>query len=261
MSGCPKTCTRASESKLAGSTSGADTCAIIVAAGSGERFGDPRGKQFIELCGLPMMCWPLMTLDRCPSVGAIVVVCAENRMDDMVSDVLERLVLAKPVTLVAGGSVRQDSVWSGLRAMPAGFDLVAVQDAARPLTTVEIVEDVLGTIRADATLTGAIAATRCIDTLKLAEDGVIVSTPDRSFYWAAQTPQCFRTKELVEAYVSARREGFVGTDDASLVERMGQRVRCVECPRDNIKVTVPEDLPIAESTLSRRLAEEGCGLV
>ena len=261
MSGSTQANACVSPERVGASWEGADTCAVVVAAGSGERFGDPRGKQFIELCGLPMTCWSLMALDRSPSVGALVVVCPPNRMDDMVSDVLERLVLSVPVTVVAGGGVRQDSVWEGLRAMPPGFDLVAVNDAARPLVTVDIIESVLAAVRSDDTLAGAIAAARCIDTLKLAEDGVIVSTPDRSFYWAAQTPQCFRTKDLLKAYASARREGFVGTDEAQLVERMGLRVKCVECPRDNIKVTVPEDLPVAESTLSRRLAEEGCGLL
>ena len=260
MSCCAKTSACVSPQRAGAASSGADTCAIVVAAGSGERFGDPRGKQFIDLCGLPMTCWSLMALDRSPSVGAIVLVCPRDRMDDMVSDVLERLVLNVPVTLVAGGAVRQDSVWEGIRAVPEGFDLIAVNDAARPLVTVDIIESVLAAVRSDASLAGAIAAARCTDTLKLAEDGVIVSTPDRSFYWAAQTPQCFRTRELVEAYASARREGFVGTDEAQLVERMGKRIRCVECPRDNIKVTVPEDLPVAESTLARRLAEEGCGL-
>lgn len=260
MSGGPATCPCAGPLLAGSPASGADTCAVVVAAGSGERFGDPRGKQFIEVCGLPMTCWSLMALDRCPSVASIVLVCADERMDDMVSDVLERLVLAAPVTLVAGGETRQDSVWAGLCAVPRGLDLVAVQDAARPLVSADIVERVLAALRDDATLSGAIAAARCTDTLKLAEDGVIVSTPDRSFYWAAQTPQCFRTSELVEAYALARAEGFLGTDDASLVERQGGRVRCVECPRDNMKVTVPEDLPMAEATLARRLAAEGCGL-
>ena len=108
-------------------------------------------------------------------------------------------------------------------------------------------------MREDPGLAGAICAARSVDTLKLVEDGVIIATPDRSFYWAAQTPQVFRTRALTSAYKSAAWEGYQGTDDASLVERHGGKVRCFDSPRDNIKVTVPEDLAIACAALEQRL--------
>ena len=233
--------------------SGADTCAIVVAGGSGERFGDPRGKQFVDLCGLPLMSWSIMALDRAPSVGAIVVVCAPDRVAQVEKDVLARLSLAKPVTLAPSGATRQDSVRSGLDATPRELPLVAVHDAARPLVEVEQIEVACAAVRADDSLAGAILATRSVDTLKLVEGTTIVATPDRSFYWAAQTPQVFRRRVLLAAHKAAAHEEYQGTDDASLVERMGGRVCVVESTRDNIKITLPEDLALAEATLERRL--------
>ena len=232
---------------------GADTCAVIVAGGTGERFGDPRGKQFVELCGLPLMCWSLMAFDRAPSVGSLVVVCAPERAAEVTGDVLARLSLAKPVTIAPSGATRQASVLSGLAFVPRELEYVAVHDAARPLVEVEAIERVIGAVRADASLAGAILATRCTDTLKLVEGDTIVATPDRSFYWAAQTPQVFRRRTLLAAHKAAAHDEYQGTDDASLVERVGGRVRVVESTRDNIKVTLPEDLALAEATLERRL--------
>lgn len=237
----------------------ADTVAIIVAGGTGERFGDPRGKQFVDLCGLPLMCWSIVAFDRAPSVGEIVLVCAPDRVAEVRDDVLSKVALSKPVTLAPSGATRQDSVFSGLGVMPRGYALVAVHDAARPLIEVETIERVCATVREDPRLAGAICAARCIDTLKIVDGTDIVATPDRSNYWAAQTPQVFRTRAIVSAYKSAFWDGWEGTDDASLVERHGGRVRCVECSRDNIKVTEPEDLAIAEATLEQRLVDEGLG--
>ena len=231
----------------------ADTCAIVLAGGSGERFGDPRGKQFVDLCGLPLMSWSIMAFDRAPSVAGIVVVCAPDRVAQVEKDVLSRLSLTKPVTLAPSGVTRQDSVRSGLDATPRDLPFVAVHDAARPLIEVEQIEACVAAVRSDDALAGAILATRSVDTLKLVEGTTIVATPDRSFYWAAQTPQVFRRRVLLAAHKAAAREDYQGTDDASLVERMGGRVRVVESTRDNIKITLPEDLALAEATLERRL--------
>lgn len=232
---------------------GADTCAVIVAGGSGERFGDPRGKQFVDLCGLPLMSWSIMAFDRAPSVGRIVVVCAPDHADQVEGDVLASLSLTKPVALAPSGATRQASVRSGLDAAPPDLPLVAVHDAARPLVEVGLIETAVGAVRSDQSLAGAILATRSVDTLKLVEGTMIVATPDRSFYWAAQTPQVFRRRDLLAAHKAAEREGYQGTDDASLVERLGGRVRVVESTRDNIKITLPEDLALAEAALERRL--------
>ena len=249
----PAPCPQACAQRVGEEPPKPDTCAVIVAGGSGERFGDPRGKQFVELCGLPLMCWSIMAFDRAPSVARIVVVCAPERAAEVESDVLSRLTLSKPLALAPSGETRQDSVRSGLAAMPRDLEFVAVHDAARPLVEVEQIERAIAEVRSDRTLAGAILAMRSIDTLKLVEGTTIVATPDRSFYWAAQTPQVFRATKLISAHKSAARDGYQGTDDASLVERLGGRIRVVESTRDNIKITLPEDLAIAEATLERRL--------
>lgn len=253
---CPQACKEAIQDE----EGGADSCAVIVAGGVGERFGYARGKQFVNLCGLPLASWSVLAFDRAPSVGHIVIVCPVGRVDETRREVLMPLTLTTPVSFAEAGATRQESVMHGLTALPEGYELVAIHDAARPLISVASIEQCLATVRKDATLDGAICAYRCIDTLKLVEGEDIVATPDRSFYWCAQTPQCFRMAAILRAHRAAQRDNHVGTDDASLVERLGGRVRCVESPRDNIKVTMPEDLAVAEASMRRRLASEGCGL-
>lgn len=253
-------CPAAQQQKVGSEGSWADTCAIIAAGGVGERFGYAKGKQYVELCGLPLISWAVLAFDRAPSVRHIVVVCPVGRVVETRDIILGSLSLDKPITFAEAGETRQDSVMNGLAAVPEGCTFVAIHDGARPLITVDSIERCLETLRTDAELDGAICASRCIDTLKLVEGGDIVATPDRSFYWCAQTPQCFRRQTIVEAHRAAVRDGHVGTDDASLVERLGGRVRCVETPRDNIKVTLPEDLAVAEASMRQRLGSEGCGL-
>ena len=246
---CPEACA----CRVGSAEPPADTCAVIVAGGSGERFGDPRGKQFVELAGLPLMCWSIAAFEQAPSVARLVVVCAPDRAAQVEKDVLARLSLKKPVALTPSGATRQDSVLSGLGAVPRDLEFVAVHDAARPLVEAEMIEAAIAAVRQDPALAGAILATRSVDTLKLVEGTTIVATPDRSFYWAAQTPQVFRRRVLLAAHKAAARDEYLGTDDASLVERMGGKVRVVESSRDNIKVTLPEDLALAEAALERRL--------
>lgn len=240
-------------------TPAADTCAVIVAGGSGERFGDPRGKQFVDLAGMPLICWSVLALDRAASVSSIVVVAPRCREDEMCETIADYLTLIRPLAIAPSGMTRQDSVRNGLACVPDGCTLVAVHDGARPLIRPEEVDAVCACVRADRRLAGAIAATPSTDTLKIAEGRLIVSTPDRSYYWSAQTPQVFRLPALIAAHDEAVRTGYLGTDDASLVEHAGGRVALVETGRDNIKVTLPEDLVIAEALLERRLMDEGCG--
>lgn len=236
-------------------TSQQDTCAIIAAGGLGLRFGDARGKQYVELCGLPVIAWSVLAFDKAPSVGHIVVVCPAGRIEETRVEV-ERAALTTPVSYVEGGAERQDSCLAGIEAAPQGFAYVAIHDAARPLVTPKSIENIISALRADSSLSGAIYAHRATDTLKVVEDGIVQSTPERSRYWAVQTPQIFPLEAVRSAHQTARAEGFVGTDDASLVERAGGRVLCVESPADNFKVTVPEDKIPVEAILAARIAAE-----
>lgn len=253
-------CTEAQRCNTQAADNSADTCAIIAAGGIGERFGDKRGKQYVELCGLPIASWAVMAFDQAPSVGHIVIVCPEGRVEQTRETIVAPLSLSTPVTYTTAGETRQGSVMNGLLAMPEFFSLVAIHDGARPLVTVDAIERCIACVRTCADVDGAICAARVTDTLKLVEDGDIVATPDRSYYWSALTPQVFKVGSIMAAHRAAVREGYVGTDDASLVEHAGGRVRCVESPRDNIKVTLPEDLAVAEATMRQRLGAEGLGL-
>ena len=232
-----------------------DTAAVVVAGGSGERFGDPRGKHLATLCGRPMLAWSLLALDRAPSVSELVIVCAPASRASIRDDVLGELALSHEVSFADGGATRQESVRAGLAAIEGSPDLIAIHDAARPLIDVEIVEGVLAHVRENPDATGAVCAAPVVDTLKIVEGREIASTPDRSRYWAVETPQVFRAQAIIAAHDAAAGEGFVGTDDASLLERQGLRVDVFETGHANIKVTYPEDLAIAETILSRRLGD------
>lgn len=230
-----------------------DVCAIIVAGGSGERFGRPGGKQLVETAGRPLMTWSVMAFDAAPSVAHIVVVCPAERAEEVRRVAIEPYAISTPVTLAASGATRQDSTAAGLAAVPGCCRYVAIHDGARPLITPQVIEGAVRALREDEGLDGVVCGQPCVDTLKLAlEDGRILSTPPRSSYWTVQTPQIFTVDALARAEASARAEGFTGTDDASVVERAGGKVRCVPSPRDNIKVTLPEDLPVAEFLLRSR---------
>lgn len=230
----------------------ADVCAIIVSGGSGSRFGNPGGKQLMEVAGRPLMSWCIEAFDRAPSVGHIVVVCPAAQTDEVRRRAIEPLGLATPITFAPAGATRQDSTRAGLCATPTPMRYVAVHDGARPLIAVETIEAAIAALRDDESLDGVVCGQPAVDTLKVVEDGVIVDTPDRARFWTVQTPQVFSVEALRHAYEVVDATGFVGTDDASLVERAGGRVRVVESPRDNLKVTLPEDLVPIEAMLRAR---------
>jgi 2-C-methyl-D-erythritol 4-phosphate cytidylyltransferase len=235
----------------------ARACAVVVAGGVGERFGRPEGKQFVELCGMPVVCWAVRAADSAPSIDALVVVAPQGRADEMRRIIEEQVDLRCELRLAEAGATRQESVLHGLACVPSDCDIVAIHDGARPLVRPEDFERCIERLRSDVTLAGAIASYPCTDTLKFVEgnaaDAIISSTPDRSLYWCAQTPQVFWTSVLRDAHEAALREGYVGTDDASLVEHSGGYVACINCGRENVKVTLPEDLVIAEALMKGRL--------
>jgi 2-C-methyl-D-erythritol 4-phosphate cytidylyltransferase len=214
--------------------------ALIVAAGRGERLGATRPKALVELAGAPLVQW---------SVAALRAVAG-----------IERIVVALPggtpapsgVIGVEGGAVRSDSVRRALAAAGPG-DPVLVHDAARALVTVELAEAVIAALEGDGDAHAAIAATPVKDTVKrVGEGGAVRETLDRSSLWAVQTPQVFRRAALERALdVSAEVLGEA-TDDAWLIERAGGRVVVVEASDENLKITTPLDLEMAELLLARR---------
>ena len=231
------------------------TAAVIVAGGTGERLGVPGGKQLAPVHGRPVLSWTLAAFDACPDVGVIVVVCHPDRIPEFQRIAIDPVDPSTPLLFAAGGQTRQESVASGLETLPPEVETVLVHDGARPLITPGLISDALAAFGAADAPDGLVVGYPSIDTLKVVDGITIRETPDRSHYWAVQTPQIFSAATLKAAYDAAAADGFLGTDDASLVERGGGRVVVFEGPRDNVKVTVAEDLSFVEAALRFREGE------
>ncbi len=231
--------------------------AIVCAGGSGERLGVAGGKQLAPVAGRAVLAWTMEALDATPEIDHIVLVCPADRVDEYRAAAVDPVAPSTPVTYAPSGSSRQASVAAGVAVAPPEAEILLVHDGARPLVTPAIVASTLAALDADPRADGAVIGQPAIDTLKVADGRVVVETPERARYWAVQTPQTFRAEALRAAYARADAEGFVGTDDSALVEHAGGRVLLVEGPRDNIKVTVAEDVALVEATLAFRASEEG----
>ena len=230
------------------------TAAIILAGGTGDRFGREGGKQLVEIAGKPILTWSAEAFDAVGDVGMIIIVCPEDRTEEYLKRAIDPFPFVTPIVMAPAGQIRQESAFKGLEKVPDDFEFVVLHDGARPLISPELVLHTINTVKGNIDVDGAVVAHPSIDTLKVVEDGMIVGTPDRTVFWNAQTPQVFRTGIYRRAQASALSDGFVGTDDSSLIERLGGTVMVVEGKRDNIKLTVPEDYTLLASAV-RVLAE------
>ena len=236
--------------------------AVVPAAGAGKRMGSATPKQYLPLLGRPIIAHTLMALLQHPRIdGALVVVDPE---DDRWPAVAAELETAKPLLHAVGGAERCHSVSNGLDALrdrAAPSDWVLVHDAARPCLTAEDLDRLLAGLADDPV--GGLLATPVRDTLKWADlAGRVAMTVDRSRLWHALTPQMFRLDPLRAALRSALARGLLVTDEAAAMEAAGFAPRLVEGRADNIKITRPEDLALAEFFLGRRLPRpdaEGTG--
>lgn len=226
--------------------------AIVPAAGRGTRYGGAVPKQYLDIAGLPLIAYSLRAVLAHPAVGGAMVVLAAD--DDTWPGWTE--IDGKPVRTCIGGEARADSVLAGLAALPDDVrpdDFVLVHDAARPHLRASDLERLLDLGRGDPV--GAILAAPVRDTLKRAGgDGGVDATESRDHLWRALTPQLFRRLQLTRALESARNAGVAVTDESMAMERLGHRPLLVEGSDDNLKVTTPADLPLAEFLL--RLARE-----
>jgi len=226
--------------------------AIIPAAGAGRRMGSAVEKQFLHLRGIPILAHTLRVFDKSPEVDGIVLVVAPQQRLALESEVLGPHPCEKLLRVIDGGPERQDSVANGLRAIPLECELVVVHDGVRPLVTIDLLEAVL---EAAHQYGAAIAAIPAGDTVKQADSQKVVATLERETIWLAQTPQVFHANLLRRAYERAARDQAVVTDDAALVERIGVAVHLVHGSPENIKVTTPADLLLAEAILAGREAQ------
>ena len=239
---------------------GAKTAAIILAGGTGERFGREGGKQLVEIAGKPVLTRSAEIMDSVGDIGLIVIVCPEERTQEYLVRAIDPFPFATPIVLAPAGDIRQESAFSGLEMVPDDFEYVLLHDGARPLITKELVQHAIASLKGNIDADGVVVGTPSVDTLKVVENGVIAGTPDRSVFWNAQTPQVFRTGIYRRAHASALSDGFVGTDDSSLIERLGGRMLMVEGKRDNIKITVPEDYLIVSAALRAAYEQQREGL-
>ncbi|MCL4498821.1 MAG: 2-C-methyl-D-erythritol 4-phosphate cytidylyltransferase [Chloroflexi bacterium] len=222
--------------------------AVITAAGSGVRMGFPGGKQYLDLSGDPLLAHGIRAFESSPVIDTIVVVVNESDIP-LCRDIASRFAFRKVAAIVGGGAERQHSVYRGLEALPVGAERVAIHDGARPLVTPSLIELCFASLEG---WEGVVPGVALKDTPKAVEGDSVVETLDRDRLRAAQTPQVFPFGVIIEAHRRARSEGFLGTDDASLVERIGGRVRLVQGSEDNIKITTPTDLVVAKAILGTR---------
>ncbi|MFD1864785.1 2-C-methyl-D-erythritol 4-phosphate cytidylyltransferase [Planococcus chinensis] len=224
---------------------------VLPAAGSGKRMKADKNKLLLELFGKPIFIYTLEVFEQDPQCEAIwLAVKADERA------IIERYVNDYGITKVKGyaqgGMERQDSVRACLEAVPP-CGVVLVHDAARPFIASRVIAELVN----EAEKTGAaIAAVPVKDTIKKAAGGIITETVDRAQLWMIQTPQAFRYELLLNAAQAAHKEGFLGTDEAMLVERMGLPVHIVESTYENVKMTTPEDLIYGKAILESRKQEE-----
>lgn len=222
---------------------------IIVAAGKGSRMGTKESKQYLELGGKPILVHTLERFQQMPETHSIVLVVGSQEVGRCESYV-KHYGLTKVIRILPGGQERQDSVYAGLKALPASVRVVLVHDGVRPFVRDKHIRACWQAAEQGG---AAVLAVPVKDTIKVIdESGYIQSTPDRKSLWAIQTPQAFRRSLLEEAHDKAKLDDFIGTDDAMLVERLGARVRVVEGDYRNIKITTPEDLPWAECILQNK---------
>lgn len=271
-----------------------DTCAIIAAGGVGKRFGNPNGKQYASICGKPVVYWSIRAMAHTPSVACIVVAVSQEKYDETCAlvDVLTCEIEAEisaasahempapaapavrtyacPIAVCLAQDTRQNTVAAALSFAHKEFidnpqyhiSFVAIHDGARPLIRSCDAERAISTLRDHPSYAGTLCAHRVTDTLKQVDSTRVVATPDRSLFWCAQTPQVFAVDVISAAHMRARDDGFTGSDDVSLVEHvalvshMNAYVHVVESPRDNIKITLPEDLAMAQALMSERLCAQ-----
>lgn len=222
------------------------TAALIVAAGKGTRMGANVDKLWLEIAGRPVIAHTWTQFNAAAAIDEIILVVRDG-LQTQFRELAKKFNFQKPFRLIAGGLERQDSVWNGLEAVSPQTEIVAIQDAARPCTTSELIA---ATVAAAGETGAAVAAQPVTDTIKESVDGAVISrTVDRSKLWAVQTPQTFRVDVIRRAISKAREQGLILTDDTAACELIGQPVRLVKSVSPNPKVTVPADLPLIESLL------------
>jgi 2-C-methyl-D-erythritol 4-phosphate cytidylyltransferase len=224
------------------------TVALIVAAGSGERFGGDVPKQFQYVAGRPLLAWTISRFEAAPSIDQVVIVASEDYLLHVNSAVIDPYGFAKVNKIVPGGATRADSVFSGIESLPISTTHVAIHDAVRPLVKPSDIDAVVSEAQRRR---AAILGRPVTDTVKRVRDGMILATLDRTHLFLAETPQVFQYDLIKEAYLKGREAGLQATDDAAMVEAMGFGVTLVESTGPNPKLTTGDDLAFIRMMLEK----------
>jgi 2-C-methyl-D-erythritol 4-phosphate cytidylyltransferase len=221
--------------------------AIIVAAGKGIRMKNTTRKQYLDLASRPILAHSVMAFDACDLIDKIFLVIPQEDTEYCRKNILPLLELKNELKLVPGGEQRQNSVYNGLQAIDKKTDTVVIHDGVRPFIQPEQVEScILGARKFGACILGIPAD----DTIKhVGKSDFIEKTLERDNIWFAQTPQAFKYELIKRAHETARRDGYTGSDDSLLVERLGIDVKIINGSKNNIKITVWEDLVLARAML------------
>lgn len=229
--------------------------AIVLAAGKGVRMNAGMNKQFILLNGKPLLVHTLEAFQHCKEIDNIILVAGKDEMQFCREQILDFYGFDKVDKLVAGGSERQQSVYNGIMALDKSCGIVVIHDGARPILPDNIIERCIEGAKAY----GAVSAGMPVkETIKMLDkDGFVECTPERGRLWVTQTPQAFKADIIRMAHENAAEKGISGTDDAFLVECLGMKVKMIESGYENIKVTTPEDIIVAETIMKKKCLKEG----
>ncbi|MDO7788940.1 2-C-methyl-D-erythritol 4-phosphate cytidylyltransferase [Desulforamulus aquiferis] len=227
----------------------ADVIAVIPAAGVGRRMGSQVKKQYLTLRGKPILYHTLQVMEECTDITSVVLVVGAGEEEYCQKNILGNS-FSKIMAVVPGGDHRQTSVFNGLSILGRGTELVVIHDGARPLIRNR---EITAVIKGAREIGAAALSVPLKDTVKVIDShGLVLKTPSRESLRAVQTPQVFKYNIIMEAHQTAKSRGFFATDDCALVEAMGRPVKLVDGSYENIKITTPEDLVLADAFLARR---------
>ncbi len=221
--------------------------ALIPAAGQGRRMGLEKPKAFLPLGSIPILAHTLQKFEACPQVDEILPLVSPGEGVTWTEEIVRQLRLKKVLQILPGGAERQETVYGGLKAIQGKAEWVIIHDGVRPFVSPELIGRTLLETRRWKAVVVALPANETIK--EGSPEREVLRTVDRRYLWMVQTPQSFQYPLIFRAHEEARKEGFLGTDDSSLVERLGIPVRIIEGSRFNLKITSSEDLILAEALL------------
>lgn len=224
-----------------------DYYVVIPAAGQGKRMNAGMNKLFIKLNNIPVIIHTLNVFEQDHDCKGIVLAVNENEVNYFI-ELIRQYHIKKVIKIVNGGEERQNSVYNGLKALQDEDAIVLIHDGARPFIKTSTIQEL---VQCATRFDSAIVAVPVKDTIKAVHNNIVKKTVERSSLWSVQTPQAFRLSLIIEAHQDAENQQFLGTDDSSLVERMGKKVHIVMGDYENIKLTTPEDIMYGEAILAK----------